>query len=132
MLADGVGARVWTASETGSTAGACPYCGAAMHSADGDPDGVPAGVCLCRTCQVVWVPENAAGWVTSHSSAQGQAMAAAGASLPTECANCGAPYRPDEDGRCHWCHTQIAAAQPLVVVMQAQPDPEPGWGLRLI
>jgi DNA-directed RNA polymerase subunit M/transcription elongation factor TFIIS len=136
MLAEGVGTRLWTASATGQAAAACPYCGAAMHRADGAlmalPTGVPIGVTVCRKCQVVWVPDEAAGWVASHSSTEGQAVAAASATRPTECANCGAPYRPDDDGQCHWCHAQIAAPQPVVVLLQREPDPEPGWGLRLI
>jgi hypothetical protein len=132
MLAEGIGARVWTASAAGRPAAACPYCGAAMQQADGALMGLPIDVTVCRMCQVVWVPDEAAPWVASHSSAEGQALAAASAALPTECANCGAPYRPDEDGHCHWCHAQIAAPQPVVVLMQREPDPEPGWGLRLI
>ena len=127
MLADGVGARVWTASETGASGPACPYCGAAMHGAAG----VGADLSVCRTDQVVWVPDGAADWVAAHRPATG-APEPAVATLPAQCANCGAPYQPDEEGRCHWCHAQIAAPQPLVMVMESEAPPEPTWGLRLI
>ena len=134
MLAEGVGARVWTGAEDGSAAGHCPYCSAPMRRPDGDADAAP-GLCVCRMCQEVWVPASAADWMASHTASSSGGGAAAGAAVsapvvPAECGNCGAPYEPDEDGKCHWCHAQIAAAQPVVVLVQ--PEPEPDWGLRLI
>jgi Zn-finger nucleic acid-binding protein len=128
MLSEGVGARVWTGAATGAPAGPCPYCTAAMHRPDGDPD-APPGAAVCRACQEVWVPAGAADWMAAHGAA-GPAGVAAAATAPSECSNCGAPYRPDDDGRCHWCHSQIAAPAPVVLVMQ--PEPQPDWGLRLI
>jgi hypothetical protein len=60
--------------------------------------------------------------MTAHSAAGAPGVATATAP-PAECSNCGAPFQPDEDGRCHWCHTQISAPQPLVLVMQPAPGP---------
>ena len=128
MLAEGVGARVWTGAAAGSPAGPCPYCSAVMHRPDGDPD-APPGAAVCRACQEVWLPAAATGWMAAHAAA-GSAGAAGAAAPPAECSNCGAPYQPDEEGRCHWCHAQIAAPQPVVVLVQ--PEPQPDWGLRLI
>jgi Zn-finger nucleic acid-binding protein len=127
MLAEGVGPRLWTGSSTGVAAGPCPYCSAAMHRPAGDPE-PPAGLAVCRTCQEVWVPAGASEWMAAHAAAPGGGPVAVPA--PSECGSCGAPYQPDEDGRCHWCHAQIAAPAPVVVMMQ--PEPQPGWGLRLV
>ena len=133
MLADGMGARVWTGSAEGSTGGPCPYCSAAMHKSDGDAD-APAGLAACRTCQEIWVPASADAWMTAHAaagSADGASPApGAAAAAPTECPTCGAPYQPDGDGRCRWCHTQIGAPEPLVVFLP-QPEPAPSGGFRL-
>ena len=127
LLADGVGARVWTGAAEGGPAGLCPYCSGGMHRPDADPDAA-AGLAVCRSCQQVWVPCSASGWMSAHAAPT--AVAGAAGAVPSECTNCGAPYRPDEDGRCRWCRAQIAAPQPLVVLMQ--PEPQPEWGLRLI
>lgn len=128
LLAEGVGARVWTGASGGTPAGPCPYCSVPMHRPDGDPDS-PPGAAVCRACQEVWVPTGAADWMAAHAAA-GSAGVAPPAAAPSECSNCGAPYQPDEDGRCHWCHAQIAAPQPLVMIME--PEPQPDLGLRLI
>lgn len=129
MLADGVGARVWTGAATGGPAGPCPYCSVPMHRPDGDPD-APAGLAVCRTCQEVWLPATASAWLAGHASPAATGGPSAPAGPPAKCSNCGAPFRPDEDGKCHWCHTQIAAPQPVVLVLQ--PEPTPDWGLKLI
>jgi hypothetical protein len=129
MLDDGVGARVWTGAADGSPAGPCPYCSAPMRHPDGDPDAPPA-LAVCRTCQEVWVPDSASEWVAAHAASGAGGPVVASDALPADCANCGAPYQPDEDGRCHWCHAQIAAPQPLVMLVQ--PDPVPDRGFRLI
>ena len=131
MLADGVGPRVWTGSAEGSTGGPCPYCSSAMHRPDGDAD-APSGLAVCRMCQEIWVPASADGWMAAHSAAGsgGAAGAArAGAAVPTECPTCGAPFQPDDDGKCHWCHAQIGAPEPVVVFVPT-PEPAPS-GFRL-
>ncbi len=128
LLAEGVGARVWTGAADGSSAGPCPYCSVPMHRPDGDAD-PPPGVAVCRTCQEVWVPAGAADWMSAHAAA-GSAGVAGVATAPSECSSCGAPYQPDEEGRCHWCHAQIADPQPVVVFMEQAP--QAGWDLRLI
>lgn len=115
MLTDGAGSRVWVASATGEQGGACPYCSAPMHRPAGGE--VPAGLAVCRTCQEVWVPAGGADWLTAHAGTGGGPDPLSPL-LPAECTNCGAPYQPDEEGRCHWCHAQIAAPQPVVVFMQ--------------
>jgi len=136
LLADGVGVRVWTGAAEGRPAGPCPYCSAPMRRPDGDAD-ADSGLCVCRLCQEVWVPASASAWMASHAAptaggtgVAGVAGGAGGAAVPAECSNCGAPYQPDGDGKCRWCHAQIAAVQPVVLVMQ--PEPKPDWGLRLI
>ena len=128
MLSDGVGPRVWTGSSEGSTGGPCPYCSAAMRKPDGDAD-APKGISVCRTCQEIWVPASADAWMQSHAAA-GSAGVAPSAATPTECQTCGAPFQPDPDGRCHWCHTQITAAEPVVVFMPS-PEPAPAGGFHL-
>ena len=131
LLAEGVGMRVWTGAAEGSGAGPCPYCSAPMRRPDSDPDAGP-GLAVCRKCQEVWVPASAASWMAGHAAASpaGAGGSPEAPSVPRECANCGAPYQPDEDGKCHWCHAQIGAPQPLVMFMQ--PEPVPDWSLKLI
>ena len=128
-LSPGVGSRVWVGAASGSPAGPCPYCSKAMRRPDGDPDAA-AGLAVCRTCQEVWIPASAADWMTAHAGpAPGPDGGHEAAPAPTECANCGAPYQPDEEGRCKWCQAQIGAPQPVVVLMQ--PAPASNWELRL-
>ena len=129
LLADGVGARVWTGSAEGSTGGPCPYCSAAMRKPDGD-DGAPKGISVCRTCQEIWVPASAGDWIAAHASTGSSAAAAAPAAAPAECPTCGAPFQPDDEGHCHWCHAQISAPAPVVVFMSS-PEPAPSGGFRL-
>jgi Zn-finger nucleic acid-binding protein len=129
LLADGAGAQVWVGSEEGGPAGPCPYCHAALRHPDGDPEAA-VGLAVCRTCQQVWVPASAAEWMTAHAASSGRpgADAASVVAAPAQCSNCGAPYQPDEDGRCHWCQAQIAAPQPIVMFME---QPVPDHGIRL-
>ena len=126
LLADGVGAQVWTGSASGAPVGACPYCTQPMHRPDGDPD-AGAGLAVCRTCQQVWVPPTARDWMDSHTA---HPLAPPPAAVPTGCANCGAPFQPDEEGRCQFCRAQIAAPQPMVMIVQPAPSAT-DWGLRL-
>ncbi|HMC40662.1 MAG TPA: hypothetical protein VKI19_13430 [Acidimicrobiales bacterium] len=127
QLADGVGARLWTGAASGSPAGPCPYCSNPMHHSDGDPD-APAVVAVCRLCQEVWVPAAAADWLTAHRAADGSAPTVPTAP-PAECSNCGGPFQPDEGGRCHWCHAQITAPQPLLLMLQPEPAVDSGFRL---
>lgn len=128
-LEEGVGAGVWMGAASGSPAGACPYCSQAMRRPDADSAADPS-LAVCRTCQEIWVPAGAAAWMTAHS-VSGAASPLAAVPAPTECANCGAPFEPDEEGRCHFCHAQIATPRPVVMIMQPAPD-LPAWtGLRL-
>ena len=131
MLADGVGPRVWTGSAEGSTGGPCPYCSGPMHKPDGDAD-APPGLLVCRLCQEIWVPASAADWMAEHAAvgASGDVPAAGAAAAPTECPTCGAPFQPDGDGKCHWCHTQIGAPEPTVVFVET-PEPAPAGSFRL-
>jgi hypothetical protein len=131
LLADGVGTRVWIGSAEGSTGGPCPYCSTAMHEPDGDADAAK-GIWVCRMCQEIWVRASAADWMVAHARpGAGEAGGAAGAgSAPAECSNCGAPFQPDDDGRCHWCHTQIGAPEPMVVFVPA-PEQATSGGFRL-
>ena len=128
MLAEGVGARVWTGAAGGSPGGPCPYCSQPMHRPDADPD-APAGMAVCRMCQEVWAPRSVEEWIGDHRAAGVGAGPPAVAVPPADCSNCGAPFQPDEDGRCHWCHAQIAARQPLVMVMQSEPVADSGFRL---
>lgn len=133
MLADGVGPRVWTGSAEGSTAGPCPYCSGAMHRPDGDAD-APSGLAVCRTCQEIWVPASADGWMAAHAfagaSSSGAAPGATAApAAPVECPTCGAPFQPDDDGKCHWCHTQIGAPEPAVVFVETPQPASSGFRL---
>jgi hypothetical protein len=129
LLGEGVGPRVWTGSAEGSTGGPCPYCSAAMRKPDGDED-APKGISVCRTCQEIWVPTCADAWMTAHAAAGAAPGGAPVAAAPTECPTCGGPFQPDVDGRCHWCHTQIGAPEPVVVFVP-QPEPAPSGGFRL-
>jgi len=132
LLADGVGSRVWIGAAEGGPAGPCPFCQAPMHRPDGDAE-APAGLEVCRTCQQIWVPAAAGPWLTAHAAppAGGSGSGPDAASVmaaPSECSNCGGPYQPDEDGRCHWCQAQIGAPQPIVMLVDS-PPPERSFRL---
>ena len=124
-IEEGVGSRVWVAcAATAQSGPTCPYCSQSMRSPDPQP-GLPAGLAVCRLCQQVLVPASASEWMTQYAVTAaaggiGGPPAADGTFLPSECSSCGAPYEPDENGRCRYCHTQIAAIQ-APVVLEANP-----------
>jgi hypothetical protein len=114
LLQDGVGARVWVASSDGEPGARCPFCSQAMRQPEADAGG-PAGLAVCHTCQQVWIPSSAADWINANAAhVEGAPAFAAEAMAPTECGNCGAPFQPDDLGRCRYCHAQIAAPTPIV------------------
>ena len=122
MLDEGLGAHLWVASAGGSTAGPCPYCSAPMHRPDAPvTDAAAAGLAFCRICQEAWVPGASSGWMEEHRSGGPAGESAVRPAPPAECANCGAPYAPDDAGRCRYCHAQIGAPQPIVVVLDTPP-----------
>lgn len=133
-LGDGVGARVWVAASSGQPAGRCPFCANAM-TGPGPETGTPAGMAVCHTCQEVWVPASAADWMAANASSRAVGaglpgpVPTGGPAQPSECGNCGAPFEPDESGRCRYCQTQIAAPTPVVVEV-VQPAPTPLFAAR--
>jgi hypothetical protein len=118
LLQDGVGARLWVASEDGAGAGPCPFC----HQPLRRPAGVdaPEGLALCHTCQQVWMPGGASDWLAAHGAA-GTTGSAPAATLPERCDNCGAPLQVDPAGRCIYCHTQLIAPEPVTVNFETGP-----------
>jgi Zn-finger nucleic acid-binding protein len=121
LLEDSVGARLWVASTSGSPAGPCPFCGQAMHHAAQGADSA-AGILMCRTCQEVWIPSDAATWLSAHAAPGAVLPAPAAAPLPDRCVTCGAPLETDEMGRCRFCHTQLTAPDPVIVNFQEAPS----------
>ncbi len=116
VLQAGFGGRQWVASESGAPGLACPFCGRPMRQptvTDGCVGSLPAGLAACRTCQQVWVPASATDWMAAHAPARAQTPI--GGSQPVGCSKCGAPFQPDDDGRCRHCRAQIAARTPVVV-----------------
>jgi len=120
LLADGVGARLWMVSEEGPLGARCPFCGRPMHEVPPGADG-PAGIATCHTCEQVWVPPSVATWVGAHAAHPGPAgMGAApegSAGHPPRCEDCGAPWQPDRDGRCPFCHVQLSSPEAMVVTL---------------
>jgi hypothetical protein len=92
-------------------------------TADGS---LPAGLATCHTCHQVWVPASASDWMVAHRAA-GAGVSSADPP-PAECSNCGAPFQPDDDGRCRYCRAQIAPPPPIVV-FESEPAERPGIGL---
>jgi hypothetical protein len=92
---------------------------------------------LCHTCQQVWVPVSAADWLAANAANIGGKAGQTGVASPltatpppSECANCGAPYEPDEAGRCRYCRAQISAPAPIVfTVEETTPSGRSGSGL---
>jgi hypothetical protein len=84
-----------------------------MRQATADAS-LPAGLAACHTCQQVWVPASAGDWLAAHLAA-GAARPSAD-TPPVECSHCGAPFQPDDDGRCRYCRAQIADRPPIVVL----------------
>ncbi len=118
LLQDGVGAKLWVASEDGAGTGPCPFCHQPMRLPAG-VDG-PEGLALCHICQQVWIPAGASDWLASHARA-GAGGAAPAATLPERCDNCGAPLQVDPAGRCIYCHTQLMAPEPVTVNFETGP-----------
>jgi len=118
LLEEGLGTKLWVASEEGPGGRPCPFCRQPMRQ----PAGIdaPEGLTLCHTCQQVWVPATAAEWISSHAAA-GAAVPAPAATLPERCDNCGAPLQVDPVGRCIYCHTQLVAPEPIEVNFEAAP-----------
>lgn len=128
MLQDGVGRHIWVASSDGDPGVACPFCTRPMRQ-PAPESGAPAGLALCHTCQQVWIPASASSWVNANAVRNDAAPALSQPTVePAECANCGAPFQPDELGRCLYCHAQIAAPTPIVFEVD-QPTSPIGGGL---
>lgn len=111
MLASGTGPRIWIAAASGSAGPPCPYCSSPMRRPDAEP-GAPQGLAVCRSCEQVWVPQAATAWMAANGAGGGSVLPPP---LSATCDNCGAPYSPDEEGRCRYCHAQIGAPAPVVV-----------------
>lgn len=125
-LAEGLGQHLWVAAAEGREVEPCPYCYRPMRSpADGGE--IPGGLGICRGCEQVWVPGSAASWVAAHAD-RGPDGAVARLNAPAECPNCGAPYEPDQDGRCRYCRVQLTTAPAAVIVFE-QPSPSAHGGL---
>jgi hypothetical protein len=54
----------------------------------------------------VWVPLAADPWISEHSPARGVSPLR---QLPNKCGECGAPWQPDDQGACPYCHAQLTA-----------------------
>ncbi len=121
LLADGVGRRVWVASEEGAPVRPCPFCHHAMR------DAVAGGIAVCRPCQQVFVPDTASGWMAASASAVAAGAAATAPTRPASCSGCGAPWQPDEGGKCRYCRAQLET--PVVTVVMSAPGPARGGGL---
>jgi hypothetical protein len=139
LLQDGVGAAVWVASASGEPGPPCPFCSRPMRRvpAEAGPDGLATysergadGLAVCRTCQEVWVPASAAGWMHEHAAPHGEEAGCRWSEsvLPCECPNCGAPLQPDPLGRCRYCHAQVSAPAPIVIEPPGE-DAGPGHDL---
>ncbi|HUJ64007.1 MAG TPA: hypothetical protein VLX59_00605 [Acidimicrobiales bacterium] len=118
LLQEGVGAKLWVASEEGATTNPCPFCHQPMRQPAGTD--APAGLALCHICQQVWIPADASSWLSSHAAA-GSTGPAPAVALPERCDNCGAPLQVDASGRCAFCHTQLMAPEPVMVNVEAAP-----------
>jgi hypothetical protein len=123
LLTDGVGARLWMASEAGDPAGACPFCSQALHTVPASAGG-PGGLAMCRVDQQVWIPADAQSWLAAHAAAPDSTGVPPLAAMPTRCDECGAPWQPDDMGRCRFCHVQLTAPAP-VVVFESPPTTPP-------
>ena len=116
ILEDGMGARIWVASSEGAPAGPCPFCRRPMRQVPPSEDRPPAAA-VCRTCEQVWIPAAADTWVSQHAAANLRLSPLH--SMPTECSACGAPWHPDTQGACPYCHAQL----PPPVLSTYEPAP---------
>jgi len=123
------GRRLWLASEAGLEAGgACPFCTRPLQSPT--LQNPPPGLAICRRCEQVWVPADAAAAMaaaalaaaatTTTPAATGGAGEGAAPppekAHPDECPECGAPWAPDPAGRCRYCREQLAVDQPVLII----------------
>jgi Zn-finger nucleic acid-binding protein len=140
LVGTSTGALVWRAAADGAPGGNCPYCSRPMHRPDGggsNGDGglgaAGAGITVCRLCREVWLPAGSSDWMDAHGAGAHSFDAGPGGGASGECDNCGAPWQPDEDGRCRFCHTQLTAPAPMVMIVNTPATPASRWdsGFRL-
>ncbi len=121
----GDGRRLWLASEAGTDADAtCPFCSGRLRTPA--VDSPPPGLAVCRRCEQVWVPADAAAslaTVTPPPNGGGEdAAGPAPKAHPDACPECGAPWAPDPGGRCRYCREQLTADQPVVIIERLGPS----------
>jgi hypothetical protein len=117
LLEEGLGARLYVASREGEHAASCPFCEHPMQKAPDDLDG-PPGLAVCHLCEQVWLPLGSADWIAEHSAQKRVGSpAAAQAPQPAQCEECGAPFAPDAEGHCPYCHAQLTKLEPVIVAM---------------
>ena len=111
----GDGRRLWLASEAGADADAtCPFCAGRLRTPA--VENPPPGLAVCRRCEQVWVPAEAAAALPAGASPPTDAAAPTAKAHPDECPECGAPWAPDAGGRCRYCREQLTADQPVVII----------------
>jgi hypothetical protein len=107
-------AAVWRGSKAGTAMGECPFCAGKLRT----PGAVAgaAGIAVCRRCEQVWVPKTATGWMSEHAERPEPSPPGTLRTHPDECATCGAPFSPDPEGRCRYCHQNLVV-EPVVVAL---------------
>jgi hypothetical protein len=114
LLAEGEGARIWVASEDGQAAGNCPFCEQSMRALPASAG--PEGLAVCRICEQVWIPASAEPWIREHAAGGAAAGPTPAPELPSQCGECGAPWQPDDMGRCPYCRAQLTESAVAVVI----------------
>src|ERR1700722_516893 len=122
LLAEGEGARVWVASKEGQPADVCPFCQQTMRVLPGSTG--PEGLAVCRTCEQGWLPTSTQPWTRGRAADRVAGGPAPIAELPSQCGECGAPWQPDNMGRCPYCRAQLTDSAAAVLI----PDVAGAWG----
>lgn len=117
---------IWVAADTAPPGAAtCPFCHHPLHDVTAPPTQAgTAHVSVCRPCVAVWVPAGQDALLPAAAPAAARGAEAPAIAAPDRCEGCGAPWQPDADGACRYCHHRMNVPAQVVVLHDGAGDAE--------